>query len=149
MVAHEAVERVNFTCNFEGSNSCKALLRDEDCVSQKMLRVCHLSPFLMVGVKRFHFDQLKKTPTRIQTRINLETMQDFRVYDRATGIVVAKSYSLCGAIIHVGETPDSGHYTSVSCRGDLWYYIDDEAGFPNFSVRCTGSRAVRMHLTLQ
>ncbi|KAK0878570.1 hypothetical protein LTR87_007567 [Friedmanniomyces endolithicus] len=84
----------------------------------KVRKFATLPEQLVVEVRRGTFDEEKNEAGKISTEV---------VLPLAEGVQVAEQqYDIVAAVMHCGETIDSGHYTVFRKQGEEWYLLDDK-----------------------
>lgn len=93
-------------------------------------------PIVFINLKKFVYDQMKKSIEKIQnfvsypmwldlTRFSSNTCED--PLDRCDDIPTNSLYKLNAVVVHRGDSPLNGHvFTYMNAPDGLWYMADDE-----------------------
>ncbi|KNC50218.1 uncharacterized protein AMSG_11972 [Thecamonas trahens ATCC 50062] len=111
----------------DGANQYKCSACDAHVDAIKRLVIADLPPVLVLHLKRFDFDLMTLTRTKINSRLAYPHELDMAPYmiedpEREPG---ATQYQLRGVLVHLGSA-DSGHYYSFIRTGSAeWFEFND------------------------
>lgn len=85
--------------------------------------IWRLPDILMIQIRRNTFGEVDQRPLLFDPNEDLN--MGFFLHPLSPEIGKTSTYSLQSAIVHVGASPDSGHYTSWVRKPQGWVYFDD------------------------
>ncbi|XP_005109418.1 uncharacterized protein LOC101853973 [Aplysia californica] len=103
---------------------------------QRRCLLRQLPECLIIQLMRFRFDQVTKTPTKVNTSVSIR-LRSFNLRDVIYDTVTQRSdltaqsgghvYELYGLCLHLGANSLShGHYVSYTLDAGKWYRMDDQ-----------------------
>ncbi|CAK1554118.1 unnamed protein product [Leptosia nina] len=121
---HSVQGLLEYYCSMEkltGNNKYKCSECDELRDAEKSVIIETTPKYLILVLKNFEFD--------IKMQVQAKLMHSV-VYNRTITLPAVRqdrnSYVLFAAVIHEGQTLDSGHYYTVAKDNDQWYKYDDD-----------------------